>query len=55
MKYLFYIVIALIVYRSFFGQKIIVEHRYKPDRRSKKPNTPPTTKGGDYVDYEEIK
>ena len=57
MKFIFYIIALLIIYRSVFGQKIIVEHRYKNDRRNKRPpvDDKPQSGKGDYIDYEEIK
>ena len=57
-KFLFYAIALIFLYRSLFGQKIIVEHRYKSDFWSRKPkpnNDKPQRKDGEYTDYEEIK
>ncbi|MBL7817215.1 MAG: hypothetical protein JNL70_19485 [Saprospiraceae bacterium] len=54
MKYLFYIVVILFIYRVLFRPKVIVEHRHitgnKPEKDTKKqfPNAETT-------DFEEIK
>jgi hypothetical protein len=50
MKYLFYIVLILFLYRALFRPKVIVEHRHFHDKKPKK-----NTKDVDYTDYEEIK
>jgi hypothetical protein len=54
MKYLFYIVLILFLYRALFRPKVLVEHRHfhdkKPDEKS-----PKNPKLGDYTDYEEVK
>ncbi len=54
MKYLFYIVLIIFLYRVLFRPKVIIEHRHvhdkKPEEKSKQKN-----KLGDYTDFEEIK
>lgn len=54
LKYLFYIVVVLFIYRTLFRPKVLIEHRHfhdkKPDEKKPKPN-----KLGEYTDYEEVK
>lgn len=54
MKYIFYIVLLVFLYRVFFRPKVIVEHRHIHDKKpaEKKQSN---NKFGDYTDYEEIK
>jgi hypothetical protein len=55
MKFLFYIVLILFLYRALFRPKVVVEHRHFYDdekQNKKKPNKP---KLGDFTDYEEVK
>lgn len=54
MKFLFYIVVILFIYRALFRPKVIVEHRHYYDKpKDKTPDKP--KKIGDFIDYEEIK
>ena len=54
MKYLFYIVVIIFIYRTLFSPKVIVEHRHFSDKKpedkkgKQRPDAEPT-------DYEEIK
>ena len=54
LKYLFYIVVVLLIYRTLFRPKVLIAHRHfhdkKPDEKKPKPN-----KLGEYTDYEEVK
>ena len=54
MKYLFYIVVIMFIYRTLFRPKIIVEHRHFSD---KKPidNKEKQRPDAELTDYEEIK
>jgi hypothetical protein len=47
LKYLFYIVLILFLYRALFRPKVIVEHRHFFDKKN--------TNNDDFSDYEEIK
>ncbi len=56
MKYLFYTVIALIIYRMFFTPTRTIVYRDKPTPTPKRPKDTEVKKSGDdYIDYEEIK
>ncbi len=56
MKYFFYLILMITLYRLIFGQKVIVEHRIKDERRRRKPaDQKPLSQKGEYTDYEEIK
>ncbi len=49
-KYLFYIVLVVVIYRWLKPPTVIVEHRYpKQSRKNRRDNE------SDYIDYEEIK
>lgn len=52
LKYLFYIVLILFLYRALFRPKVIVEHRHFYDKKNPKPKKINTD---DFSDYEEIK
>jgi|GEM_PF-1183641 len=52
LKYLFYIVLILFLYRALFRPKVIVEHRHFFDKKNPKPKK---TNNDDFSDYEEIK
>ena len=54
MKYLFYIVLIIFLYRVLFRPKVIIEHRHLHDKKPKD-DSKLKTKLGDYTDYEEIK
>ena len=54
MKYLFYIVLILFLYRTLFRPKVIVEHRHINDKKPQDAK-PKTNKLGDFTEYEEIK
>ncbi len=52
LKYLFYIVVILFLYRTLFRPKVIVEHRHFYDKKNPKPKK---TNNNDFTDYEEVK
>lgn len=54
MKYIFYIVVIMFIYRALFRPKIIVEHRHFTDKKSNgdKGKQRPDA---ELTDYEEIK
>jgi uncharacterized membrane protein YfcA len=54
-KYLFYIVLILFIYRTLFRPKILIEHRHVHDKKPDDKKKPNTNKLGDYTDYEEVK
>jgi uncharacterized membrane protein YfcA len=54
-KYLFYIVLILFIYRTLFRPKILIEHRHVHDKKPEDKKKPNTNKLGDYIDYEEVK
>lgn len=56
-KFLFYIVLILFIYRTLFRPKVIVEHRHYYDKPEEKKNGKGkiNNKLGDYTDYEEVK
>lgn len=55
MKFLFYIVIIIFLYRVLFRPKVIVEHRHLYDKKTPEKTPEKRSKMGDYTDYEEIK
>jgi hypothetical protein len=59
MKYLFFTVLILFIYRTLFRPKVIVEHRHiydKPnEKKSEKKSEKKNNKLGDLTDYEEVK
>ncbi|MFM2268236.1 MAG: hypothetical protein RL757_1677 [Bacteroidota bacterium] len=56
MKYLFYGILLMVLYRLFFKQTIVVEHRHFYDEKSDKKRIQGNKKkGDDYVEYEEVK
>ena len=54
LKFLFYIVLILFIYRTLFRPKVIVEHRHFYDKKTPEKKTIKRDKMGDYTDYEEI-
>ena len=54
MKYLFYIVVIMFIYRTLFRPKIIVEHRHVSDKKPKD-NIKKQRPDAELTDYEEIK
>ena len=54
MKFLFYIVLILFLYRTLFRPKVIVEHRHIHDKKPNEPNKK-NNKLGEFTDYEEVK
>ena len=55
MKYLFFTVLILFIYRTLFRPKVIVEHRHIYDKPKEKKSEKKNNKLGDLTDYEEIK
>ena len=55
MKFLFYIVVIIFLYRVLFRPKVIVEHRHLYDKKTPEKKSVKSNKMGDYTDYEEIK
>lgn len=53
-KFLFYIVLILFIYRTLFRPKVIVEHRHFYDKKTPEKKNIKRDKMGDYTDYEEI-
>ena len=54
MKYLFYIVVIMFIYRTLFRPKIIVEHRHVSDKKPND-NIKKQRPDAELTDYEEIK
>jgi hypothetical protein len=52
-KYIFYIVVALLVYRAFFQPKVVIERHYGESARKKKPANPKKSEP-DYAEFEEL-
>ena len=55
MKFLFYIVVIIFLYRVLFRPKVIVEHRHLYDKKTPEKKSVKSDKMGDYTDYEEVK
>ena len=54
MKYLFYIVVIMFIYRVLFRPKVIVEHRHITDKKPKNDNQKQRP-DAELTDFEEIK